>query len=461
MSSALRCHQLQRQILSCERRLLLHSFRPHCPTHRPPITLARLQYPRHASHQSQVSAKNTPNQKSKSTPSKYPPIKPDPHKIWLREQAHLANPRPTFDPKGKYKFKLTGESLYQKQRRVDKQVATALFLFIGIIVVTQIWLPRNPKFPGGYKLDNDSAISDEDRKKFEDAVKGGNVVIKEATNVGDTVETVPSGSKNVSPLPKQIYLPAAPIGDDQVLEEYTLLGNGVRSVSFLGIQVYVMAFYVATSSLPTLQQHLLHTLDIPSTATTATLPEREALKAKLLSDKGSIEFFSALLDTREGNGVRTAIRVVPTRSTDYPHLRDGWVRGIQGKTTIDPEIYDDDAFVDSIGRFKAIFGGRKAVPKGRALILLRDENGALFAYGPDEAVKDKELKLLSEGAKKKESMHGLKMLGVMDDPRVARALWLCYFAGKKVASEGARSSVVDGLVEVVSRPVGSTEGKVV
>ncbi|KAK6531311.1 Altered inheritance of mitochondria protein 18 mitochondrial [Arthrobotrys megalospora] len=459
MSSALRCHQLQRQILSCERRLLLHSFRPQCPSHRPPITLARLQYPRHASHHAQNSTKKNPNQK-KPTP-KYPPIKPDPHKIWLLEQSHLANPRPTFDPKGKYKFKLTGESLYQKQRRVDKQVAVALFLFVGIIVVTQIWLPRNPKLPGGYKLNTDANVSDEDRKKFENAVKGGNVVIKEATNVGETVETVPSGTKSVSPLPKQIYLPAGPLGDSQVLEEYTLLGHGIRTVSFLGIQVYVMAFYVATSSLPTLQQHLLHTLDIPPTATTATLPEREALKTKLLSNQGSIEFFSALLDTRDHSGIKTAIRVVPTRSTDYPHLRDGWVRGIQGKTTLHPEVYDDDVFVESLGRFKAIFGGRKAVPKGRALILLRDENGALFAYGPDEAVKDKDLKLLSEGARKRESMHGLKMLGVMDDPRVARALWLCYFAGKKVASEGARSSVVDGLVEVVSRPVGSTEGKVV
>ncbi|KAK6499673.1 Altered inheritance of mitochondria protein 18 mitochondrial [Arthrobotrys musiformis] len=459
MSSALRCHQLQRQILSCERRLLIHSFRPHCPANRPPTALSRLQHPRHASTKNHNA--NTPPKKQ---PPKYPPIKPDPHKIWLREQAHLANPRPTFDPKGKYKFKLTGETLYQKQRRVDKQVAVALFLFVGIIVVTQIWLPRNPKLPGGYKLDNQSSTSDSDKKKFEDAVKGGKVVIKEATNVGETVETVPSGTKSVSPLPKQIYLPAGPQdhnSDNQVLEEYTLLGHGIRTVSFLGIQVYVMAFYVATSSLPTLQHHLLHSLDIPSTATTATLPEQEALKSKLLSDEGSIEFFSALLDTRDGNGVKTAIRVVPTRSTDYPHLRDGWVRGIQGKTTLHPDVYDDDAFVEALGRFKAIFGGRKAVPKGRALILLRDQNGALFTYGPDEAVKDKELKLLSEGAKKKESMHGLKMLGVMDDPRIARALWLCYFAGKKVASEGARTSVVDGLVEVVGRPVGSTEGKVV
>lgn len=241
----------------------------------------------------------------------------------------------------------------------------------------------------------------------------------------------------------------------------TLVGNGIRTVSFLGIQVYVVALYVATSSLPTLQQKLLQSLDLPSSATTATLPERETLRQKLLSDPGSIEFFSALLDSRGHSGIRTAIRIIPTRGTDYPHLRDGWVRGIQGKTQLHPEIYDDDAFLDSISRFKALFGGKGGVPKGRALILTRDENGALFAYGPDEKVKTKDVKLLSQGASKDKAMDGLKMLGAMDDPRISRALWLCYFAGAKVASEGARKSVVEGLVEVVSRPVGSTEGMVV
>ncbi|EPS41879.1 hypothetical protein H072_4168 [Dactylellina haptotyla CBS 200.50] len=461
MKPALRCLQLQQQILSCERRLLLHNLRPRCSEYRSAVPFSRYQYPRHAS-----SAPKKPPHIANQP--KYPPIKPDPEKIYLRQQAHLANPRPTFDPKGKYKLRLSGETLEQKQRRVDRQIGTALALFVGIIVVTQIWLPREPKMPGGVEappnagvIRQDANISPEDRRKFEEASKGGNVIIREATNIGRTVETVPSGTSSVGPLPKQIFLPAGTSRADPVLEEYTLVGHGIRTVSFLSIQVYVVALYVATASLPALQQQLLKTLDVPSSATTATLPERETLKAKLLSDDGSVDFFSTLLDARDHDGVKMAIRVVPTRSTDYPHLRDGWIRGIQGKTNLHPELYDDDVFVESLGRFKALFGGRKGVPKGRALILARDENGALFAYGPDDTVKNENVKLLSEGAEKAESMHGLKVLGAMDDPRVTRALWLCYFAGKKVASEGARKSVVDGLVEVVSRPVGSTEGKVV
>ncbi|KAF3926231.1 hypothetical protein ABW20_dc0101637 [Dactylellina cionopaga] len=476
MKPALRCLQLQRQIISCERRLLLHTLKPCC---RPASALSRLQYPRHVSTSTVSPTTRTPNKpttttnqvKSKTEAPKYPPIKPDPYKLYLRQQAHLANPRPTLDPTGKHTLRqVTQETFEQKQRRVNRQISIALALFIGIIAATQIWLPREPKLPGGGKLPVEVSaalrqdagdIAPEDRKKFEEAVKGGNVIIKEATNTGKVVETVPSGTSSVGPLPKQIFLPAGASRDDQVLEEYTLIGNGIRTVSFLSIQVYVVALYVATSSLPALQQQLLKSLNVPSAATTATLPERETLKANLLSDDGSVQFFTTLLDSRNHDGVKMAIRVVPTRNTDYPHLRDGWVRGIQGKTQLHPEVYDDDVFVDSISRFKALFGGRGKVPKGRALILARDGEGALFAYGPDETVKDEDVKLLSEGARKRESMHGLKMLGVMDDPRVARALWLCYFAGKKVASEGARKSVVDGLVEVVSRPVGSTEGKVV
>ncbi|KAK6335644.1 Altered inheritance of mitochondria protein 18 mitochondrial [Orbilia brochopaga] len=408
---------------------------------------------------------------SDKPPPKYPPIKPDPYLIQLREEARRSKPRPKIDRR----YQLHNHEPYEaKSRRVNRQIGISLALFVGIIVVTQIWVPRDPKFqppgapppPSTSRVQNDAKpIAEEDREVLAKAGgAAGPVIIKEATSTGSqVVETVPSGSSHVGPLPKRIYLPAGLVGEGekQILEEYTLIGHGLRTVSFLSIQVYVVALYVATSSLPSLQRHLLTTSSVPPTATTATLPERESLKSTLLSSDGSTAFFNTLLDARGPDGVRMALRIVPTRSTDYPHLRDGWVRGIQGKTALQPTLYDDDAFVDALARFKAIFGGRKGVPKGRALILVRDEAGALFAYGPDEGVKEGKVGKLAEGARKERAMEGLRMLGVMDDPRVARALWLCYFAGEKVASEGARKSVVDGLVEVVARPVGSTEGKVV
>ncbi|KAJ6259171.1 hypothetical protein Dda_6069 [Drechslerella dactyloides] len=440
MASTLRCLRLQQRQLP-----------PFLPLRRP--FTARLT---HIRLSSTSPAKEQP---------KYPPIKPDPYLIQLREEARRSKPRPKIDRR----YQLHNhESHDAKHRRVNRQIGISLALFIGIIVVTQIWVPRDPKFqpPGApspsSRVQNDAKdVEPEDKA----VLRSGNVVIKEATSTGSTVvDTVPSGTSSVGPLPTRIYLPAGPIGDDsekQVLEEYTLIGHGIRTVSFLKIQVYVVALYIATSSLPPLQRHLLTAASVPPTATTATLPERTALKSTLLTPDSGKAFFTSLLDARGPDGIRMAIRIVPTRGTDYPHLRDGWVRGIQGQTNAEPTLYDDDAFVDAISRFKALFGGRKGVPKGRALVLARDEAGALFAYGPDEKVDGKKVPKLSEGARKERAMEGLRLLGVMDDPRVTRALWLCYFAGEKVASEGARQSVVDGLVEVVARPVGSTEGKVV
>jgi hypothetical protein len=47
------------------------------------------------------------------------------------------------------------------------------------------------------------------------------------------------------------------------------------------------------------------------------------------------------------------------------------------------------------------------------------------------------------------------------DERVARLVWLGYLAGGTVASEGARRSVVEGVMELVERPIGTVETQVV
>ncbi|OZA78572.1 MAG: hypothetical protein B7X77_03805, partial [Caulobacter sp. 39-67-4] len=52
-------------------------------------------------------------------------------------------------------------------------------------------------------------------------------------------------------------------------------------------------------------------------------------------------------------------------------------------------------------------------------------------------------------------------MGSVADERLSRLLWLNYLAGNKVASEGARQNIIDGVMEFVERPVGTVATQVV
>lgn len=320
----------------------------------------------------------------------------------------------------------------------------------------------------------------------------------------DGAEQVETGNSAVPLFPTTIKLPKSisdvtvEPGQDLAIppeseEEYQLLGFGIRSVSFLSIQVYVVGFYVAKSDIGALQQRLIQTgVQAPSSsasssssasatlnlagqagagavaATSLVSTEREALKKLLLDPENSEEAWTSIL--KEGN-IRTAVRIAPTRNTDFMHLRDAWVRHMTNRAQKDlarvkglsaaaaaaaktgehpppaplRSEFDDEAFGQAIGEFKVLLGGgsRKSIPKGQVLLLLRDQKGtldALFQRDPKEPI---------------------QWLGRVADERVSRCVWLNYLAGKQVASEPARQSIVDGVMGIVERPVGTVIQKVI
>lgn len=55
----------------------------------------------------------------------------------------------------------------------------------------------------------------------------------------------------------------------------------------------------------------------------------------------------------------------------------------------------------------------------------------------------------------------MTLLGTIQDERISRLVWMGYLAGQNIASEEARRSVVDGVIEMVERPVGTIETQVV
>lgn len=262
-------------------------------------------------------------------------------------------------------------------------------------------------------------------------------------------EIVPTGNSTIKVFPRLIDVdmptaeskPHSPIAasiNDKQGTEFTLVGTGTRKVTFIGIEVYVLGFYVATQDIAELQHYLVKKIN--KLATTLIPSEKDDLR-KALQDpvEGEETWNEILRDT----GCRTAIRIAPVRDTDFPHMRDGLVRAIGARTGRDPQ-YNDESFGESMKAFKMAFQ-RGLVPKKKELLLVRDAVGrlAITFDGGDSYKPQKEL------------------LGVVDDERLSRLLWLNYLAGKKVASEEARRNIIEGIMEFVERPVGTVATQVV
>ena len=295
---------------------------------------------------------------------------------------------------------------------------------------TSIDLPPNTPPPGAAKMDSG-------RKDDPMVVLGKErkVVVQklgeEPEEIPDVVET---GTSTVPTFPRVLAF-----GDNGEGEtEYQLVGLGIRTVSFLGIQVYVVGMYIATDDIAALQDSLIKKI-APGGASTLVAGEKENLK-NLLYDPEEGE--KAWGDVLKGTGVRTLIRIVPTRNTDFHHLRDGWVRQItaRAQSPANKQEYGEESFGVAMGEFKKLFN-RGSVPKQRELLLARGREGKLAVWYDD-------------------GKSGAQRLGEVRDERISRAVWLNYLAGKTVASEGARKSIVEGVLEFVERPVGTVATQV-
>ncbi|KAI4195242.1 MAG: hypothetical protein LQ350_007301 [Teloschistes chrysophthalmus] len=317
-----------------------------------------------------------------------------------------------------------------------------------------------------------------------------------------TQDLVQTGTSTIPFFPRTIRLPSTtaslsttatptlPYGTgpppEQKGEEYQLLGLGIRTVSFFRIQVYVVGLYVAKSSLPALQESLVRAFftssaagdSTVSAATTLVEDEKAQLKDSLLGEDDAARGEKIWDEVLRSGGVKSVLRIVPTRSTDYSHMRDGWVRSVdaragssqsQKKDGVMPEN-QRAGLQESITEFRSIFGGgRKGIEKGKVLLLQRDRAGELGVWLEKEGEKVTETQQASAGQQprgsqeeqrrvveaEKERKRKMEWVGGMKDERISRLVWLGYLAGGSVASEGARESVVDGVMEIVGRPIGT------
>ncbi|KZF22136.1 hypothetical protein L228DRAFT_147055 [Xylona heveae TC161] len=382
------------------------------------------------------------------------------------------------------------------RRRMKFAFAGLTLTIFGTFIFTRVFpVPPEPQ--------QNDAPEDDPMRKLDRSTPVITGVPGGASAAEQSAQVVPTGTSHVPVFPKTIHLslndgssspspasaPLPAAAATASSNEYHLMGLGIRTVSFLRIQVYVVGVYVAVDDVAKLQQALIRSVDPNGIATTLIQPEKLKLRDALLDPVHSEEIWTRVLAE---TGVRSVIRVVPTRGTDFQHLRDGWVRNMTARTAhfgslaaspgsdgpgsaaaaapanwlhkASMAAFDDDAFANAMQSFKAIFsgGGKKNLAKGSPLLLARDSTGALhvFSDDDDEAAGSGVSDNSNNNNNKKKKALPVEM-GSVSDPRVANLLWLVYLAGKTVASEGARESVVHGVMEYVERPIGTVATQVV
>lgn len=230
-----------------------------------------------------------------------------------------------------------------------------------------------------------------------DSVANGKLVIPE------TVETVQPETKS-PPFPSQFTYGG---------ESYSLLGVGVRSVSFLSFHVYAVGLYIADSDKGKVK---------------AILGANASMEDLLDAEKGA-ELVSKLLN----GGVRLDIRIVPVRNTDFGHMRDGLVRTTMANPRFKAEGNNEE-FGEGLAQLKRAFGRKMTVAKHQILHLNRDRDGTLrieyFKGNPETSVQE-----------------GMAM-GAVTVPLVSELLFLQYLSGSKPSSESLRKDAVKGLAQL-------------
>lgn len=223
--------------------------------------------------------------------------------------------------------------------------------------------------------------------------------------------------------------------------DLVLVGLGVRTVSFLRVQVYVAGLYVDEGALARLKdmpgwkdyqkQRLLDPKSNASKDVTSTTTSSN-------TEKSGEELVASLLDA----GVPCLIRIVPVRSTDFAHLRDGFTRSIQArikqarkaKLLIDEEG-TESALSESLQALKEAFP-RASLPKGQALDLVfapHGSKGHSLTLEQDGKVLGS---VLPPGEGRSEEMNRFS---------VARQLLLAYMADKDEISKPFKQSVAEGF----------------
>jgi Chalcone isomerase like len=181
---------------------------------------------------------------------------------------------------------------------------------------------------------------------------------------------------------------------------FRLVAWGVRTVSFLRVQVYNVALYIPEREFEVLPTYAWSHVNLDPWSTL-------------------IRIYSYPL----------ILRIIPVRNTDYAHLRDGFVRSTMTRLRKFSDEDETKAYVeDSITKFKSLFPKSK-LKKGEVLSIMQD--------GP-------ELKLFVGKEMEEE-------LGSVKNDDLARGLMSAYLVGDNVVSPDLQKKLRTRVLQIADQ----------
>ncbi|SGY38807.1 BQ5605_C003g02076 [Microbotryum silenes-dioicae] len=204
----------------------------------------------------------------------------------------------------------------------------------------------------------------------------------------------------------------------------SLVGTGVRTVSFLNVQVYTAAFYVEAKLLQRLAQVSGGWKDY--SPSDLLPPFGDGQEGKGANPSGE-KLIAALLDEAD-----CAVIISPLRTTTLAHLRDGFSRALIARmklprVTLTWSEKDGEEALESLSRLKGLFPSRK-LDKGSQLRLFYRRQRREVEFWIKEPKSDKE-----------------ERLGAFDDRFLSRELFLSYFSDDAEISKELRKSTAMGF----------------
>ncbi|KAG0267430.1 hypothetical protein BG011_005715 [Mortierella polycephala] len=182
-----------------------------------------------------------------------------------------------------------------------------------------------------------------------------------------------------------------------------LLGLGVRRITFLKVQVYVVGLYAKESDLDDHNSRF------------RAMPEVQKFQR---TEKASADIaFRAMVQTP----IELILRIAPVRNTNGPHLRDGFTRSLtQAAKEQKLSEPDNEEAMQGILEFKNLFPKGK-VDAGQALLFRKSPDGSLTVQLDNE------------------------VLGTTRNQWVIETFFFSYLQGDNPISEKARDSIAEGI----------------